>query len=251
MCVEEATLRRAIRYVITNGIFREPEPDHVAHSELSLLLRGPGPFDLLGLTLQETLPALLRLPDAMKCSKSIEPNTTAYNIAHGTDLPMYRYLQEHPERAERFARAMSRGDHANEKLLLGAFPWADYDRPDTTVVDVGGGTGNAARSLVSSTKHMRCVVQDVEQTVTAGKAALPTELQSRIEFTVHDFFEPQPTIGADVFLFARIFHNWSDKYCLQILRALVPAMKTGAKVLIYEHVFDAAAEGTRRHKVTW
>ena len=53
----------------------------------------------------------------------------------------------------------------------------------------------------------------------------------------HDFFkEAQPVHGADVYFFRFIFHNWPDKYCLKILRSLIPALKTGAKVVIIDYV---------------
>ncbi|KAL1606537.1 hypothetical protein SLS60_003942 [Paraconiothyrium brasiliense] len=251
-CVEEDPLRRIIRYAITRGIFREVKPDRVAHSELSLLLRGPGLFDLLGVSLQDLLPAVLRLPDALNSPRqSIEPNETAFNLAHGTDLPLYRFLQQHPERAKRFGRAMSRGHHVDDQYLLEAFPWAEYDRPGMRVVDVGGGHGNAAVFLASSTKHIHLTVQDLGHIVAAGKAMLPQGLQGSVDFTPHNFFDEQPVKYAGVYLLARIMLNWSDKYCLKILRALVPALKVGSKVLIYEHVFDDKADKPRSHQEKW
>ena len=33
-----------------------------------------------------------------------------------------------------------------------------------------------------------------------------------------------------------ILHNWSDKYSIQILRHLTPALKRGARVLVHELV---------------
>ncbi|OAF98494.1 S-adenosyl-L-methionine-dependent methyltransferase, partial [Paraphaeosphaeria sporulosa] len=104
-----------------------------------------------------------------------------------------------------------------------------WDHLETLVVDVGGGSGNLARILTSSTNHISSFVQDHAHVIAHGAGMVPAELQSRIEFQAHDFLERQPTTGVDVFVFARIFLNWSDKYCVQILRALDPAMKTGAR----------------------
>jgi hypothetical protein len=50
-----------------------------------------------------------------------------------------------------------------------------------------------------------------------------------------DFFTPQP-VAADVYYFRSIFHNWADKYCVEILRSLVPALKKGARIIIHERV---------------
>ena len=51
----------------------------------------------------------------------------------------------------------------------------------------------------------------------------------------YDFFTEQPVKDADVYLFRWIFHNWSDGYCINILRNLIPALKNGAMVVINDH----------------
>lgn len=53
----------------------------------------------------------------------------------------------------------------------------------------------------------------------------------------HDFLlEDQPVKGADVYFFRWILHNWSDKYCVKILRGLIPALKPGAKIILNDNV---------------
>ena len=41
-------------------------------------------------------------------------------------------------------------------------------------------------------------------------------------------------VRAGVYYLRSILHNWSDKYALRILRALVPALEPGARVLVHE-----------------
>lgn len=60
-------------------------------------------------------------------------------------------------------------------------------------------------------------------------------LRSRIMFVEHDFFQTQP-LTAEVYLFRQILHDWSDTDCVRILKALLPALKTGARILISECV---------------
>lgn len=52
-----------------------------------------------------------------------------------------------------------------------------------------------------------------------------------MSLTTHDFFTPQTEITA-CYLFRVIFHGFADKYCVQILRALVLALRKGARVVI-------------------
>lgn len=61
---------------------------------------------------------------------------------------------------------------------------------------------------------------------------VPDALTPRVSLTTHDFFTPQPVVGAAVYFFRMIFHGFSDKYCVDILRALAPAMRPGSRVVI-------------------
>lgn len=65
---------------------------------------------------------------------------------------------------------------------------------------------------------------------------MPSDLDGRVSFMAHNFLTEQPTHGADVYFFRWIFHNWSDKYCIQILKNLIPALKPGAKIVINDNV---------------
>ncbi|KAF2875850.1 putative O-methyltransferase [Massariosphaeria phaeospora] len=239
--VEERVLRRLFRYAMTNGMFTEPEPGFVAHTSLSrLLLEDPGAFDALGMTIEDLAPASLQLLKALqKYPASSEPNETGFNIANNTNLPIYEYIAQDPERARRFGAGMmyfSHGDEFDLRHLITAFPWDQHDREEVLLVDVGGGHGTVATKIASATSKMRFIVQDMEKTVAMGKSLLPQELSSRIEFMAHDFLQEQTVKHADFYFFRWIMHNWSDKYCVKILQGLVPALKDGAKVLAFESV---------------
>jgi hypothetical protein len=105
---------------------------------------------------------------------------------------------------------------------------------DALIVDVGGGHGLACQALASAHPGFRFVVQDLPSTIALARANLPAEFKGRIEFQEHDFFTPQPVQGADVYFLRAIIHDWSDKYAIAILKALVPAMKKGARVIVHD-----------------
>jgi hypothetical protein len=52
---------------------------------------------------------------------------------------------------------------------------------------------------------------------------------------LHDFLTPQP-VRAAVYYFRSILHNWPDKYCVKILRALIPVLEPGAKIVINDSI---------------
>jgi hypothetical protein len=49
-------------------------------------------------------------------------------------------------------------------------------------------------------------------------------------------FEPQPVAGADIYMLKWILHDWPDAESVAILRALVPALKPGARVVFIDYV---------------
>lgn len=97
---------------------------------------------------------------------------------------------------------------------------------------MGGNQGYVSFAIAEAFPNLNFIVQD-----TAGMRApdtigtVPEALQSRVQLTTHDFFTPQPIV-ADAYLFRMILHGFSDKYCVQILQALIPALKPGAKIFI-------------------
>ncbi len=106
-----------------------------------------------------------------------------------------------------------------------------------------------AQFLAKSTNDLKIVVQDLPGTVEQGRKFLPFKFKERIQFVGKDFFSEQPIEGADVYFLRWILHNWSDKYAIRILQALVPAMKDGAKVLVYEAVLSDKPETRWTEKI--
>ena len=105
---------------------------------------------------------------------------------------------------------------------------------DGTVVDVGGSHGVVSIELARRFSSLHFIVQDREEVVAESSQMVPEDVADRVTFMAHDFFTEQPVKNADVFFFRWILHNWSDKYCVRILRALIPALKPGARVLIQD-----------------
>lgn len=225
-----------------NHIFAEPRPGEITHTALSRLLRtDSNAFDAIGMVLEELIPASQHImPAIARYPGTGEPNETAYNIANDTALPMFQFLAQHPERARRFGAGMkffTQGGGYDLRHLIAGYNWESLDRPGAVLVDVGGGHGAVSQGLASVTANLRFIVQDLEGTVKTGALLLPRKLTARVDFMPHDFFAGQ-SVRADVYFFRWIFHNWSDKYSVQILQNLRPAMDKGAKVIIYEYVLS-------------
>ena len=162
-------------------------------------------------------------------------------MAHNINESPFVVWGRDPPRSQRFADAMTfihsdEGFFHNFKLepFVSTVDFASID--DGTFVDVGGSYGTVSIPLAGKFPGMRFIVQDLPTVVEKGRSQLPEGVKDRVTFMVHDFFEPQPVEEADIYFFRWVLHDWSDLYAVRILRALIPALKTGSRVLINEVV---------------
>lgn len=185
-------------------------------------------------------PAASRTIDALEGHPSAsEPTQTGFCVAHDTvdKEPMFATFGKDPLRAKRMGGAMTSltgGEGYEISYFLDNYDWDAIDRVGGTVVDIGGSHGFVCIDLAKRYKNLKFVVQDLPQTI-ASAPALEADLADRITFQAHDFHTQQPVVGADVYFFRWIMHNHSDKYAVNMLRQLTPALKKGARVVINDH----------------
>lgn len=150
-----------------------------------------------------------------------------------------------PDRAMVFAGAMAW--HAmlpgfSPQFLAAAFPWGPSE-DELTIVDVGGGLGHVSQALIAHNPNIKSIVQDSLDVISqAQKQDLPTNIRERMDFQAHDLFDEQPVKGADVYLLRLVLHDWSDKYAIMIIKALIPALKPGVKVVVNDRVIPGREE---------
>ena len=227
-------------------VFAETKPGHVRHTAASrILAQNPEAMDTVGFLIEDLAPASLKVIEAHeKWPGSGEPNQTGFNIENNTEDSFYIELAKTPERAKRFGggmRFMTRGSLYDINHLIRGYDWASIDAVGGTVVDVGGGQGGVSQALANAYPNLKLIVQDLPGTAEEGERLLPPTLRKQVTFMGHDFFTEQPIKEADVYFFRFILHNWSDKYAEKILGNLIPAMKPGSRVVIYEFLPDDVA----------
>ncbi|KAF2969065.1 hypothetical protein GQX73_g4493 [Xylaria multiplex] len=247
--LDQGLVRRFIRHAIVKDIFVEPRPGIVAHNAVSrLLAEDQVVHDWVGASTDDLWQAAAQTCNALdKWSASQEPNETAsipylcacmhdgFALANKTDQSIYLEFSKFPERARRFGNAMrafTEGTGFELSHIVNNFPWGDLGEG----IIVGGSQGFASFAIARQFPQVSCVVQDLEPVIAAVKNDTPPDLASRVKFMTHDFFTEQPVVGADVYFFRWIFHNWSDKYAVEILRKHIPALKKGAKIVINDNI---------------
>ncbi|KAL9600846.1 MAG: hypothetical protein Q9219_002888 [cf. Caloplaca sp. 3 TL-2023] len=251
--ISESLVRRILRQAMSSHIFSSPSPGIVAHTASSRLFVTESDFrDAIGLQVDEQGPASARVVDAIRqFGETGEPHHTAFALQYGKSA--FELLSSEPERGRRFGSAMrhwTKGSEYGVEHLVRGYDWSLLDHPGATVVDVGGGHGSVSQALAKVTKDTKFIVQDLPGTVAQAQKELPAEFNGRIEFRAHDFFTEQPVPEADVYLFRWILHNWSDQYCVKILRGLVPAMKRKEqRIVLFEYVLSEIPETRLTEKV--
>jgi O-methyltransferase domain len=233
---------------MTNRIFCEPSPGLVAHTSISrVLATDPSMNDWVGFSVEEMWPAASLTISALSShSEANEPTQTGFCKANGTtDVePMFKTFEKDPVRAKRMGgamRSLTEGEGYEVSYLVEGYDWASLDARGATIVDVGGSHGFVCVELAKRYPKLKFVVQDLPRTI-ASAPALEGDLKERIVFQEHDFFTEQKVKGADVYLFRWIMHNYSDKYAAKILRALIPALEKGARVVVNDYCLPDAGK---------
>ncbi|UKZ83049.1 hypothetical protein TrVFT333_010850 [Trichoderma virens FT-333] len=232
-------LRRLLRLAIANNIFQEPNIGSVAHNRASLLLLDDAALAnwVAFFTMDMMAPIANTVAAMKKWPGSQETNETGVNITFDHKDSFFDHLQADEARAKRYAIMLqshgSREGYDISHTVLG-YPWARLGA--STVVDMGGSEGVVSFAVADEFPQLRFIVQDLAGMRTPeAMDKIPKHLTNRVSLTTHDFFQPQ-TESADAYLFRHIFHAFSDKYAIEILRALVPALRPGARIIINDIV---------------
>ncbi|KAF2468415.1 sterigmatocystin 8-O-methyltransferase precursor [Lindgomyces ingoldianus] len=239
--IPEKKLTRLLRHGITEHFFRETQPGHIKHTAATKALAVmPALATWSEMGMYDVGPAKTRIVDAIaKWPDSDEPNHSGFQIANDTDKAMFDFFEDHPARMNRFKDAMSflqKFPGLEPSYTVKAYDWASLGK--ATVVDIGGSHGLVSIALAKEFPDLQFVVQDLLKVIEDAKTKAPAELSDRLIFQAHNFFEEQPVKNADIYFFRWILHDWSDKYCIKIIRALIPALKPGARLLFSERCLE-------------
>lgn len=230
-------LHRFLRLATANHVFLEPQKNEIAHSAMSrIFVETPIFNDWIGLVCKEMLPASTRSIEAMtKWPGSNAPEHTGFALSNGIGGSFFQEMNKDPERASRFTNAMTLIQSApplNVSFLTDNLHWTHPNCP-SSIVDVGGSHGSVSIELLRRFPTIeKCVVEDLSDVIAGARA--PVELQERLSFKEYDFFTMQSIIGADLYLFRSILHDWPDEQAIRILKNQIPAMKPGAILVLNE-----------------
>ena len=136
--LSEVQVKAIVRQSALNRVLREDGPEYVVHTASSaLLLRNRAMMDWYGHCVEEMFPASARIAEALeKYQGSTAPQDSAFSLAFNTTEPIYKFLEQQPDRQARFFGAMEGvgkdPGHSLEHIVKG-YPWTELE--EATVVD--------------------------------------------------------------------------------------------------------------------
>jgi hypothetical protein len=227
---QERVLHRMLRALTSMGLFRRTGPQTYALTSMSELLRSNVPGSLRSTAMMHGEEVLRSLAEVMYTMRTGEP---AFDKVHGE--PFYAYLAGHPDAAATFAEAM--GSQQVPAVLAGC---------DLTgvgiLVDIGGGDGGLVADFLGGHPGSRAVLVDLPDAVRAARARLAAAgFAERVDLVEGSFFDQVPT-GGDVYVLARVLHNWADEHAQALLARVHDATAPGTRLIVIEEFLPEDGE---------
>lgn len=215
----EDALYRILRLLAADGIFTEVSPHTFANSEISTYLREDVPESLYWLACMRQSKRYRQEWDHLE-----EWIRTGQSV-HG--MPLYKYLDQHPEDAALFDRGVGNFSVLYDKAVVAAYKFAGV------VVDVAGGLGGFLSLICEHYPNVHGVLFELPNVIERIKREA-TKIS--YELVSGNMFDGVPSNG-DIYVIKGL-RSWDDDHCVSILQRCQQAMKPNGRILVCELRID-------------
>jgi len=224
-------LDRVLRLLTTHGIFEQQQGGY-AHSPSSRLLRSDHPMTMRPFAQMMGLPFIWG--SLAELQHSVRTGEPAIEVLEPKGV--FAYLQDRPDEAEIFGRAMTAKASLDVGAVVSVYDFTRFRR----IADIGGGRGHLLRAILTATPSADGILFDLPVVIDA----LGDQNQLRLTLQAGDFFvDALPS--ADAYVLMEVLHDWPDEQCVAILRAIRRAAPPKATVLVVEDLMpDEQAESS-------
>ncbi|KAF7021741.1 hypothetical protein CFC21_034636 [Triticum aestivum] len=197
------------------------------------------PF-VLSQTTKYHVKAAMHLPEWFTSDDGAAAAEMPFRTAHGADL--WGVMDRDPKMNQVFNAGMGSDTQLAMDFVIGNY--GDVFDGVTSLVDVGGGTGSAARAIAKAFPHVKCSVLDLPNVVNS----VPPD--GVVEYISGDMMSSIPATDA-VFL-KYIMHDWNDEDCVKILKQCKKAIpESGGKVIIVDIVVGSPLKAMLEAQVSF
>ncbi|HEV2638212.1 MAG TPA: methyltransferase [Actinocrinis sp.] len=221
---DRPAVTRLLRFLAARDIVVEGPAGRYSNGPVSTLLQRENPFSDLAILYGEEIHA-----GWSEFDHSVRTGQTGFRLHFGEEH--FEYLKTRPELRLRFDRAMAATATALAERVCTAYDFSQA----ASVVDIGGGNGTLLQGILQTNDRIHATLFDLAEATEA--VAAQHQGDERFSTVSGSFFEQVPE-GADVYLLARVLHDWPDEQCAQILAVTRKSMSSGSRLLIIERVLD-------------
>ncbi|XP_044289874.1 acetylserotonin O-methyltransferase-like isoform X1 [Varanus komodoensis] len=190
-------------------------------------------YNFMKLHSEYIYPSMQYLADAVREGKS------QIQSIHGpSSKNIFDALYSSKEMFEKFMNAMDDTWSLYGREVLSAFNLSDFPH----ICDVGGAGGTLAKECISLYPKSTVTMFDLPEVIGRAKENFVCPEESQIVFQEGDFFK-DPVPEANLYVLARVLHDWDDGTCVQLLTKLHKACKPGGGVLVVEIIFNEDKTG--------
>ncbi|XP_062190910.1 O-methyltransferase ZRP4-like [Phragmites australis] len=166
-----------------------------------------------------------------------------FKMAHGMNI--WDFMCHDPQFNELFNTGMA----CDSQLVLNFVVTTRGDVFDgiSSLVDVGGGTGSAARAIAEAFPHVKCSVLDLPNVISSIQP-----VDGVVEFIAGDMMDSIPP--TDAVLLKSVLHDWNDDECVKILtqckKAICSRNPASGKVIIIDTIIGSPSKAIFEAQVT-
>jgi hypothetical protein len=238
-------VERLLKQVATEQFVEETGPDTYRANDITRCCATPaakGAIDDMYhvMKISGVMPEFLR---ETEYANPIDKNRTAFKYAYKTDQHYFEYINT-PGREVKLEAFRNHMDFKTVgqrwfevPALMGAvFGDAKSGKDDVLLIDIGGAGGQDLLAFHDAQPSLpgRLILQDLPSSIDALEPA--TFSQQGVEIMGHNFFEPQPVLGAKAYYLKMCLHDWPDSQCSEILVQLKLAMTPGYSRIILDEI---------------
>ncbi|KAI9098375.1 hypothetical protein K1719_025000 [Acacia pycnantha] len=154
-----------------------------------------------------------------------------FNKVHG--ITMWKYMEKEDKLNQTFNKAMAGLSAIQMKKYLESYGGFEGV---STLVDVGGGTGQSLQMIISKHPHIKGINFDLPQVI---QHAPP---HPGIEHVGGDMYVSVPK--GDAIMVKATCHNWSDERCVALLKNCHKALPENGKVIILDMILPEEPESS-------
>jgi hypothetical protein len=232
--LHEPSLFRVLRALAGAGMFRLNEEDKFEMTPMAEVFRSDVPNSLRDFAIFIGSERIWNGWGGL--AKTVATGITAQKLIYGKEL--FEHLDEHPDEAAVFNRAMTANTVRSIPSILDAYDFSDIK----TLVDVGGGAGMLLAKILKAYPQMNGILFELQSVAeTAGATFSKEGVTDRVNITAGDFFKQSPP-SADAYILKFIIHDWDEEAAIIILKNIASAMHKNSKLLILESVMPEGNE---------